>query len=85
MSIVLDYDQLETLLLRLNPTDLDCRVKIAQLRRLMDEACDRRAINMQQWRNLLERISFLQARHALLAPDAWRHPPTSDSDSTKSK
>jgi hypothetical protein len=85
MSIVLDHDQLEALLLRLNPTDLDCRAKIAQLRRLMDEACDQRAINMQQWRNLLERISFLQARHALLAPDAWRHPPTSDSDSTKSK
>jgi hypothetical protein len=85
MSIVLDHDQLETLLLQLNPTDLDCRVKIAQLRRLMDEACDQRTINMQQWRTLLERISFLQARHALLAPDAWRHPSTSDIDSTKPK
>jgi hypothetical protein len=85
MTIVLHHDQLETLLLQLDPADLDCRAKIKQLRRLMDEACDQRTINMQQWRTLLERISFLQARHALLAPDAWRHPPTSHGDSTKSR
>jgi hypothetical protein len=85
MSIALNHDQLETLFLQLDPAGLDCRAKIIQLRRLMDEACDQRTINMQQWRTLLERISFLQARHALLAPDAWRHPPTSGSDLPKSK
>ncbi len=79
MSIPLNNDQLEMLLLRLEPTDLDCRAKILQLRRLMDEACDQGTVNMQQWRSLLERISCLQARHLLLSPEAWRHPSTSRS------
>jgi hypothetical protein len=77
MTIALDHDQLESLLLRLNPTDLQCRAKILQLRRLMDEACDQRAITMKQWRSLLERISFIQAKHALIEPGAWRRPPAS--------
>lgn len=80
MSIALDHHQLEKFLLRLNPAELDCRAKILQLRRLMDEACDQRTINISQWRSLLERISLIQANHVRFEPDGWRHPIVSQYD-----
>lgn len=83
MSTSLNHDQLEILLLRLNPTDLDCRAKIVQLRRLMDAACDQRSVNMQQWRSLLDRISLVQAKHVQYEPEASRHPRTLASGQTK--
>jgi hypothetical protein len=85
MTIALDNGQLEILLLQLNPSALDCRTNILRLRRLMDEACDQRTINMSQWRALLERISLVQAKHVQFEPDGWRYPPISDNCSTNPK
>ncbi len=77
MTTALNHDQLETLLIWLNPSDSDCRLKIAELRRSMDQACNQRAITTQQWRSLLDRVSLVQAKLIRLDPDAWRHPPAS--------
>jgi hypothetical protein len=70
----LTHEQLEALLLRIKPADEECRAKIAQLRRSMDEACDHKTISMQQWRSLLERVSIIQAKLVQLEPDGWRRP-----------
>jgi hypothetical protein len=85
MTIALDNGQLEILLLQLNPSALDCRAKIVRLRRLMDEACDQRIINMSQWRSLLERISIVQGKHVQYEPDGWRYPAISEDCATKPK
>lgn len=74
MTNALNYDQLETVLLSLSPGAPDSRVKIAQMRRSMDEACDQRTITILQWRSLLDKISLVQAKLALAEPNAWRNP-----------
>jgi hypothetical protein len=55
------YYQLESMILHLDPTSYDCRMKMADIRHLMDTACDNRAISIRQWRVLLEHISSLQS------------------------
>ena len=83
MPTALNHDQLEALLIWLNPSEPDCRMKIVELRRSMDEACDQRTITISQWRSLLDRISLLQAKLARFDPDGWRHPPASGCGSTQ--
>jgi hypothetical protein len=85
MTVALDIEQLEILLLQLDPSALDCRAKIVRLRRMMDEACDQRMISISQWRSLLDRISVAQAKHAQRDPDGWRYPVISHDCSTKPK
>ena len=75
MANALNHDQLEALFVQINQCEPDCRVKISELRKEMDAACDQRTISTTQWRSLLERISILQARLVRLEPDAWRQPP----------
>lgn len=61
MSEVYDYGRLEALFLGLDVSATDYRERIATLRHLMDEACDKRTITLSQWRTLLERVSHHQA------------------------
>jgi hypothetical protein len=77
MKSVLDHDQLQARLTRLDPSELGCRAKIAELRRLMDVSCDRKAITMQQWRSLLDKLALVQAQLVPLVGDAWRNPAAS--------
>jgi hypothetical protein len=77
MSTALNHDELEERLIRINPPELGCRGRIAELRRLMDEACYQRTITMSQWRSMLDRISLVQAKLVRVEPDAWRRPPAS--------
>ena len=50
MQASLNHVQLESLLRELDSTAPDCREKIATMRRMMDEACDKRSITLSQWR-----------------------------------
>ena len=79
MTTALTHGQLEALLMWLNPSEPDCRIKIAQLRQAMDEACDQRYITIYQWRILLDRVSLVQAKLVQFEPDAWRRPTQSGS------
>lgn len=80
MQASLNHVQLESLLRELDSTAPDCREKIATMRRMMDEACDKRSITLSQWRSLLERVALVQANCFDLRPDAWRHPPSHSQD-----
>jgi hypothetical protein len=85
MPMALTHNELEALLVRLKPGELDCRAKIVQLRRLMDEACDQRTVTLHQWRSLRERISLVQAEHVQFEPDGWGYPPIVPEGSGKFK
>lgn len=56
------HPELETAILKLDPTLHDCRLKIADLRRQMDEAFDQGKISIVQWRALLDRVAAVQSR-----------------------
>ncbi len=56
------FVELETSILQLDPAAKDCRLKILELRRTMDGLCDHGEITIAQWRQLLDRISTVQAR-----------------------
>lgn len=57
-----NFVEFESVILQLNPEAHDCRLKIADLRRQMDEACDLGKISLTQWRSLLVRVAEKQAR-----------------------
>lgn len=59
---MLDHDELEAMILGLDPSAQDCRMKIADVRRQMDEWCDKGVISIKQWRRLLDLISERQAK-----------------------
>lgn len=71
----IDYVQLAAFLQSLDSKSIDCRERIAAMRKMMDQACDSRVITLSQWRALLERVSLVQSRCLDTNPDAWRHPP----------
>jgi hypothetical protein len=54
---MLDHDQIEAVILHLDPTARDCRLKIADVRLHMDESCDHGVITIRQWRRLLDMVS----------------------------
>ena len=56
------YIELDAAVLAIDATAHDCRLKISELRRKMDEACDQGTITITQWRELLDRVAKLQAR-----------------------
>lgn len=56
------FIEFEAAILKLDPTAYDCRLKIADVRRQMDKACDVGKISLAQWRTLLERVAHLQSR-----------------------
>lgn len=58
---LLSYGQLESMMVHLDPTALDFRIAISNIRRLMDASCDGGAITIRQWRRLLETVSALQS------------------------
>ena len=55
------YVELQSSILKLNPSANDCRLTIIEVRRQMDEACDQGKITIAQWRTLLEQISAIQS------------------------
>jgi hypothetical protein len=74
MEPALNHHQLEARLICLNPSELGCRVKIAELRRLMDAACDQRIITVLQFRSLLEKIALVHEKLVPAELDSLRHP-----------
>lgn len=56
------FIEFESVILKLDPESHDCRLKISELRRHMDEACDVGKISLIQWRVLLVRLGEMQAR-----------------------
>jgi hypothetical protein len=75
MTVQVNMGDLEGLLLQLDWTAADCKVKITNFRRTADAACDSGTITLKQWRVLQEKISVIQEKCSALDPDAWRHPP----------
>lgn len=59
---LLTYENLESMIVHLDPTAYDCRIKISSIRHSMDASCDGGAITIRQWRTLLEIISVLQSQ-----------------------
>lgn len=80
MQVSFNHLQLESLLQELDSQAADCREKIVMMRRIMDEACDKRSITLAQWRSMLERVALVQAKCVDLRPGAWRHPPSHSQD-----
>jgi hypothetical protein len=74
MSVETSYQTLEQTMLSLDPSSMNCREKIADLRRLMDESCDLGLLTLQQWRTLLDKVSLVQEKCARHEPDGWRVP-----------
>ncbi len=58
---LLSYEQLEKIIVELDSSAFDCRVRISFVRRSMDASCDGGVITIRQWRTLLESISVLQS------------------------
>lgn len=67
MNLSSTYTELETAVLTLDPALHDCRLRIADIRREMDEACDHGKITLGQWRGLLVRVADIQSRCTLPA------------------
>jgi hypothetical protein len=61
-GVPLDCQQLESMLLALDPSLPGCRVQITELRRQMDIACDNGSITLQQWRGLLDKTAGVQGK-----------------------
>lgn len=53
--------RLSDLILQLDATASDCRLKIADLREQMDAACDRKALTLSEWRELVDAISRVRS------------------------
>jgi len=83
MPEAFDYFRLEKNVLALNPDSSNCRERIADVRRLMDQACDSRTITLPEWRSLQERVSHVQATCADVRPGAWRCPPPLPQSNTR--
>ena len=66
------FIEFESALLKLDPDAHDCRLKIADVRRQMDEACDVGKISLAQWRALLDRVAHLQSR--CVPEKKWQSP-----------
>ena len=58
------HSELESSVLQLDPEGRDCKLKIIDLRRVMDQACDHGNITITQWRTLLDRVAEIQAKCA---------------------
>ena len=59
---IVTFNEFELIILKLDPDAHDCRIRIGDLRRQMDEACDVGKISLAQWRNLLDQVAAIQAR-----------------------
>lgn len=66
------FIEFESAILKLDPAAHDCRMKIADIRRQMDEACDVGKISLAQWRILLDRVAHLQSR--CVPEKKWQSP-----------
>lgn len=66
--------ELDVLIVQLDHTAYDCRLKIADIRRLMDASCDMGAISLHQWRNMMEILAGVQAKCAAVDPNAGWNP-----------
>ena len=65
----------EAAISKLDHTAGDCRNNIADIRRLMHAACDRGDISIHQWRTMMEALGEVQAKCAVVNPNAgWNLP-----------
>ena len=79
---LLDKAALEAAISQLDHTAHDCRIKIVDIRRSMDAACDQGLISLHQWRRMTEALGEIQAKCAAVNPNkGWnllKHPARSD-------
>ncbi len=58
----MDFDQLQSMALGLDPAHQACNIRIGELRRLMDNACDLGEISIREWRVLLDKVANIQGQ-----------------------
>ena len=74
MPSQLSYQELEIMIRTLDAADPCCMSQIASTRALLEDAYSSGALTLNQWRALWEDVSLVQARCAMIQPDAWRFP-----------
>ena len=57
-----DHAKLEEIVLSLDPNKYDCQMRIVEIRKQMDESCDKRFITIRQWRVLLDIVAAVQVK-----------------------
>lgn len=53
-------DEIEKLLVELDPKNPEAREQIKRLHQLLDKACDEHEITVSEWRVLLDRVAALR-------------------------
>jgi hypothetical protein len=82
MKTPLSYTDLQVEIAKLDFRDPHCMCQVAEARLLLEDAYAARSITLRQWRELWEDVSIIQARCAVIQPDAWRRPVLAESKVT---
>jgi len=56
----MDFNQLQSMTAGLDASHQGCDVRISELRRLMDLACEQGHISIREWRMLLDKVAAVQ-------------------------
>lgn len=56
----MDFNQLQAMTAGLDAAHQGCDIRIGELRRLMDIACDQGDISIREWRMLLDKVAAVQ-------------------------
>jgi hypothetical protein len=82
MKTQLSYAEFQIVIAALDPRRAECMAEVIILRAMLEDAFSEHSLSLHQWRVLWEDVSLVQARCALLKPDAWRYPIVPDSKDT---
>jgi hypothetical protein len=82
MTAHFSFAELEILIQGLDSLHPDCMSHISSVRFMLEDAYSARTLTLRQWRLLWEEVSLVQARCAMVQPDAWRFPTMEDCNFT---
>lgn len=74
MNTPYSYQEIEIVIAALDYQHPNCMDHIASVRLMLEHAYAVRSLSLHQWRMLWEDVSLVQARCAMVQPDAWRCP-----------
>jgi hypothetical protein len=72
------FAELEIVIRSLDSLHPDCMSHISSVRFMLEDSYSARMLTLRQWRSLWEEVSLVQARCAMIQPDAWRFPAMED-------
>lgn len=82
MNVHFSFAELEIIIRELDALHPDCTRHISEVRFMLEDAYSARVLTLRQWRKLWEEVSLIQARCAMIQPDAWRFPTLEDCNFT---